>query len=234
MAGYFERIIGTIYRKYQEAGGFMISEHPDEETLACFLEDKLPQEERPGIEKHLVACSSCAEYVGAYLKMQGAIDKNVPPILLEKVRKMAINEDDNILLEILLKLKEKAIEIIRTSGDVLVGQELVPAPVLRSRRIKDFKEEVVIFKDLQSIRVEARLKNNNAASFDLTIAARDKQSQKLIGDLRVTLWKGKIELESYASDAASVVFRDIPPGVYSAQVTKGDEKIAVVEIKAEV
>jgi len=234
MTNYFEKIIGIIYRKWRGSGRFITGEHPDEEALACFLEDKLPYADRLLIEKHLVSCASCAEYVGIQLKMQaGLTKKEVPGLLLEKVKRLVIDEVGDGLFEIFLKLKEKAIEIIQTSGDVLVGQELIPAPVLRSRRIKDFREDVVILKDLQSIRVEARLKNNNAKSFDLTVSARDKQSQKLIRDLRVTLLKGGLELESYASEAAGVIFRDILPGVYTAEVTKAGEKVAVVEIKAE-
>ena len=233
MSDYFEKIIGVIYRQKRGSKSFISGEHPNEELLACFLEDKLPHADRLLIEKHLVSCTSCAEYAGIQLKMQAGLAKGVPGILLEKVKKLVIDEGREGLFEIFLKLKEKAIEIIQTSGDVLVGQEFVPAQVLRSRRIKDFREEVVILKDLQSIRVEARLKNNNAESFDLTVSAMDKQSQKLIRDLRVTLLKGGIELESYASEAASVIFRDILPGVYTAEVTKAGERVAVVEIKAE-
>lgn len=234
MVNYFEKIAGIIYRKYRGSGALITGEHPDEESLVCFLEDKLPRPDRQVIEEHLVSCASCAEYVGSQLKMQAGPAKEVPAALLEKVRKMLPSDAEEGFFEILLKLKEKAIEIIRTSGDVLVGQELVPAPVLRSRRIKDFREEVVILKDIQSIRVEARLKNNNARSFDLAIAVMDKQSQKLIRDLRVTLLKGEIELESYASESERVIFRDIPPGVYKAEVAKAGERVAVVEIKAEV
>jgi len=234
MPNYFEKIIGIIYRKWKGSGGLITGEHPDEEALACFLEDKLSRADRLLIEKHLVSCSSCAEYVGSQLKMQAGLAKEVPGILLEKVKRLVIDESRDGIFEIFLKLKEKAVEIIQTSGDVLVGQELVPAPVLRSRRIKDFREEVVILKDLQSIRVEARLKNNNARSFDLTVAARDKQSQKLVRNLRVTLLKAGIELESYASEGACVIFRDILPGVYTAEMTRAGEKIAIVEIKAEI
>ncbi|TAM40017.1 zf-HC2 domain-containing protein [bacterium] len=234
MPNYFEKIIGVIYRQKRGSGSFMTGEHPDEEALASFLEDKLPHKDRLLIEKHLVSCSSCAEYVGIQLKMESGLAKEVPGLLLQKVKRLVIDDNKDSLLEIFLKLKEKAIEIIQTSGDVLVGQEFISAPVLRSRRIKDFREEVVILKDLQSIRVEARLKNNNAKSFDLAVSARDKQSQELIRDLRVTLFKGGLELESYASEAASVIFRDILPGVYTAEVTKSGEKVAVVKIKAEI
>jgi hypothetical protein len=231
MPDYFEKITGIIYRAWKRSGRSKIQDHPNEEALACFVEDKLSRADKLFIEKHLVNCVSCAEYAGIRLKMQAGLVKEVPDILAEKIRKLVISEARPGLLEIFLRLKEKAIEIIQTSGDVLVGQELIPAPVLRSRQIKDFREEVTILKDLQKVRIEARLKNNNAKSFNLTVAVRDKESQKLIPDLRVTLLKGDLELESYASGCASVIFRDILPGVYTAEVTQAGEKVAVVEIE---
>ena len=230
MLNYFEKITKIIYREWKRSGRFMAKGHPNEEDLACFLEDKLAGADKLLIEKHLVNCDSCAEYMGVQLKMQPGLVKDLPDALLEKVRKLVISETKTGLFEIFLKLKEKAIEIIQTSGDVLVGQELIPAPVLRSRQIKDFGEEVTILKDLQKIRIEAKLKNNNAKSFNLTVSIRDKQSQKLIKDLRVALLKDNLELESYASDCASVVFKDILPGSYTVEVALKDEKIVVVEI----
>jgi len=231
MFNYFEKITRIIYREWKGSGRFMAQDHPNEEALACFLEDKLSGGDKSFIEKHLVSCNSCAEYVAVQLKMQPALAKEVPDILLERIRKLVISEANYSLFEIFLKLKEKAIEIIQTSGDVLVGQELIPAPVLRSRQIKDFSEEVVILKDFQKFRIEAKLKNNNAKSFNLTLLIRDKQSQKLIPDLRVTLLKDDFELESYASECASVTFCDILPGVYTIEVAAKGEKAAVVQIK---
>jgi len=231
MFNYFEKITKIIYREWKRSGRFIAQNHPNEEDLACFLEDKLATADKLLIEKHLINCDACAEYVGVQLKMQTGLVKDLPDALLAKVRKLVISETKSGLFEIFLKLKEKAIEIIQTSGDVLVGQELIPAPVLRSRQIKDFGEEVTILKDLQKIRIEAKLKNNNAKSFNLTVSIRDKESQKLIKDLRVALLKDNLELESYASDCASVTFKDILPGSYTVEVALKDEKIVVVEIK---
>jgi hypothetical protein len=75
------------------------------------------------------------------------LSKDVPVYLLERVRRLVLGGMD--ILEILLNLKERAWEIIQAGGDVLVGQELVPAPVLRSRQIDNFKDSLSIIKDLR-------------------------------------------------------------------------------------
>lgn len=232
MLNYFEKITKIIYREWKRSGRFITPGHPNEEDLACFLEDKLAKADKLLIEKHLINCNSCAEYAGIQLKMQTGLVKDLPDALAEKIRKLVISEAKAGLFEIFLKLKEKAIEIIRTSGDVLVGRELIPA-LVRSRQKKDFGEEVTILKDFQKIRIEAKLKNNNAKSFNLTVSIRDKESRKLVKDLRVALLKDNLELESYASDCASVIFKDILPGAYTVEAALKDEKIVVVEIKVE-
>ena len=234
MFDYFEKITKAIYQEWKASQQVKIQKHPDEEDLACFLDGKLTQPDKLLIEKHLVNCDLCAEYVGAHLLMRTEPGVSLPDKLLEKIKKLVIGENEAGLFEIWLKLKEKAIEIIQTSGDILVGQELIPAPVLRSRQIKDFKEEITILKDLQKIRVETKLKNNNAKSFNLEVSIKDKESQKLLKDLRIALLSDGLELESYVSDETTVIFKDIYPGVYTVEVTSSEKRIAIVAITVKV
>ena len=233
MYNYFEKITKLIYSEWKGMR-LKIQEHPDEEDLVCFLEGKLPQSAKLSMEKHLVNCAACAEYAGVHLLMHTGLVVNLPDKLSEKIRKLVIGEDDTGFFEILLKLKEKAIEIIQTSGDVLVGQELIPAPILRSRQIIDFKEEITILKDLRKIRVEIKLKNNNAKTFNLEVSIKDKENQKLLKDLRIALLRDGLELESYASDGTTVIFKDIYPGIYTVEVTTIEGKAAIVAITVKV
>lgn len=228
----FEKITRFVYRERKKAIRFAGKDHPSEEDLACFFDDKLPVEDKYIVLEHLLSCDICAEYLAVQLKIQPHLSLDLPKPLLEKVKNLVSQETGGILLEIFLKLKEKAMEIIQTSGDVLVGQELVPAPVLRSRKIDEFKEEVSILKDLQQIRVMAKIQNRDTKSFNLTISVNDKQSQKPGKNLRVTLIKDGIELESYITDSAgSSFFENIQPGNYSVEVSREDQKEAVIDLQ---
>ena len=144
------------------------------------------------------------------------------------------------LLEIFIKLKEKALEIIQTTGDVLFGQELVPAPVLRSRKINEFKEEVSILKDLGQLRILAKLQNKATRSFDLTITVKGRpdslgvsQSLKPDKNIRITLIKEGLELESYVNDSGSSFFENIAPGNYTVEVSRQGERMAVIDLKVQ-
>jgi hypothetical protein len=231
MLSYFEKITRIIYREWKGAGRLVNNEHPDEEDLACFLEDKLAQADKDLIQGHLLKCDMCAEYLSAQLKIEPHLSKDVPAPLIEKVRRLVGSAVKEGIFEIFLRLKEKAMEIIQTSGDVLVGQELIPAPVLRSRQIKEFKEEVTILKDLQGVRVLAKVESKSGKVFNLAITIKDKQDRKVSKDLRITLIKDEVELESYISDSGSSVFENILPGNYRVEVTQEAQMVAVIDLK---
>jgi hypothetical protein len=244
----FEKIVRLIYRQRKGFKKIASLEHPDEESLACFAEEKLKPQEMELIQKHLLSCDLCSEHLSTQLKIEAHVSQEVPAVLLDKIKKIVSSDVGENLFEIFIKLKEKALEIIQTSGDVLVGQELIPAPVLRGRQINEFKEEVNILKDLREIRVMAKIQNKNTNSFDLTITVKDKwprgyglasngQSHKPQGaglahqDLRVTLIKDKVELESYIIGSGSGLFENIPPGDYTVEVTQESRKVAVIDLK---
>jgi hypothetical protein len=231
MLDHFERIIRVIYRGWKDSGRLVNDEHPNEEALVDFFEDKLTQADKDLIQGHLLKCDICAEYLSTQLKIEPHLSKDVPATLLEKTRKFVGSDVKDNIFEIFLRLKEKTLEIIQTSGDVLVGQELVPAPVLRSRQINEFREEVSILKDLQEIRVLAKIESKNGKIFNLAINIKDKQGRQFNKALRITLTKDEVELESYISDSGSSVFENILPGNYVVELTQEARQIAVIDLK---
>ncbi len=228
-----DKFIKAVYKKWQKhrpADGV----HPDEEMLACFLEGKLSEQDSEILKGHLLKCSVCAENIAVGINLDPLESKELSLGLLEKAKSLVSSQGRVSFLEIFLKLKEKTLEILSTTGDVLVGQELILAPVLRSRKIKDFKDEVNILKDFDDIRVEVKIENKSGREFSLTVAAKEKTSQKLIKDLRVTLIKDDIELESYHADTGKVTFEHVLLGAYKVEVSSVEERLAaiILDIKA--
>jgi hypothetical protein len=223
-----EKLIKLVYKIWKAKAAQPQGPHPDEETLVCFLENKLSGQEYARIKAHLVSCDRCSEIVATQLKLNTIEIKELPQGLLTRVKELVRQEDKISVLEIYLKLKEKVLEILNTTGDVLVGQELVPAPILRSRKIKDFKDEVTILKDFKDIRVEVKIENKLGRSFSLMVVVKEKASQRIMKDLRVTLVKDDLELESYLTDSGKVTFEHVLLGKYTVEISTVESNLASI------
>ncbi len=225
-----EKLVGIVYKGWKSGQHKRDELHPDEEALACFLENRLPAKDLQRIRAHLLSCEACAQAFAMQVKLDGIEEKEVPQELTELAKNLLVKETGQPLLEIFLRVKVKALELINTTGDALVGQEFVPAPVLRSRSIKDFKDEITILKDFADFRVEAKIESKGARLFNLTIMVKQKQTQKVIKDLRVTLLQDDLELESYLTDSGSVIFEHVLLGRYRVDISTIENRLASVLI----
>ncbi|MCM8789781.1 MAG: hypothetical protein NC916_02005 [Candidatus Omnitrophica bacterium] len=228
MQSKLEKIITFVYKKWKADQPKQTENHLDEETIACLLEGRLSETEFSVLKEHLIACESCLDKLTLNLELEPKVKQNIPHDLLNRVKKLLSGRDEVPLLEVILRLKDKFLEIVNTTGDILVGQELMPAPVLRSRQIKNFKDEVTILKDFQDIRVEIKIENKTGESFSVTILARQKETQEIVKDLRIALIREDTELESYVTDSGSVTFDNVAIGKYSIAISTIDTKLAFI------
>ena len=228
MPGKLEQLIKVVYKKWKIDHRLADQLHPDEESWACFLEGRLPEEENERIKTHLISCEVCAEVFVTQVRLKPQPVKGLPKEILERVKDLVVSEDKLSVVEIVLMLKEKALEILSTTGDLLVGEEFVPAPVLRSRQIKEFKDEITILKDFKDIRVEVKIENKLGQAFDLIVFVKDKQTHRIIKDLRVTLLKDDLELESYLTTCDKVIFEHTLAGKYIVEISNIENKIASI------
>jgi len=138
--------------------------HPDEEEIACFLEGKLSEEEAERFRRHVACCDECAGLLaaGLFSYPPGYID--VPAHALDKAKAMV--SDSGLLqpMDIALRLVDFGLEVIKVSGDILFGQEFIPAAVLRSRNITQFKDEIVAVKDFPDARLEVKARAGQKCS----------------------------------------------------------------------
>lgn len=232
-----KRIEELVRLAYQNWKASLLSPgggHPDEEAMACFLEHKLSDEENNRIQEHILSCGPCAEALALQIELLDLPIEKVPQELIEKAKQLASAGGASELLEIFLKVKENALELIRSSGNVLVGQELIPLPVLRSRNLENFKDEIQILKEFPNAKVEVKIQSKGKDYFDVMVAAKERQSGKPVKDLRVTLMREATELESYVADSGKVTFEHVSLGRYNIELTSLEEKVAMVilDIKA--
>lgn len=222
-----EKFIKKLYRRWKKDQP-RPKEHPLEEDLACFLEGRLSTQESEQIQAHLVVCDLCMEIIATCLELESSPERPVPQVLRERLKGALGIVPKVALLEIYLKLKEKILEVVHTSGDVLVGQEFMPAPVLRSRRIKDFKDTITIMKSFPDVSVEVKVESKPQNFFSAIVVVKESQSLKVIKDLRVSLIRDNLELESYITDTGRAVFEQVMLGKYTIEISQPDQKVASV------
>jgi len=226
-----EKVIKIVYRRWKKDSPVLELKHPDENVLACYLDDKLSAQEKEAVKNHLIACDICARIVNMSLSIKDDPLELFPQEAMLDLGKLMELQRNN-LLEALLELKDRAWEIIQTNADVLMGQELIPASLLRSRQISKLKEEVALLKDFNRVRVEVRLHSQGAERFNLNVTVKDKFTQKIIPGLRITLFQDDLELESYASQTGSVVFENAACGKYRIEISSNDKLAAIsIEVK---
>ena len=225
-----EKLIREVYRKYKRT---LVSDaHPNEEMLVCFFEGRLSDDEAEGIKKHFLSCDSCAEAFATVTMLPENQEMEVPKGLLEKAKNIV--SLPGALFEIAVRIKDQAYELLHTTGDVLVGQELMPAPLLRSRNIKDFKDEIVILKDYNGIRVEVKIEKKADSFFSVSVFAKEIQTQRIVKDMRATLIKEDMELESYITDSGRIIFDHVMLGKYAIELAGAEDKITTINIEVNI
>ena len=124
MAEKLEDFIKKVYRRWKAGQVRLPAGHPGEEGLVCFAQGRLSLREAEAVKLHLVTCDSCSRQFATYQKLDLLPEKEleVPQDLTGWLRDLVDKNLGNPALEIFLRFKEKILELVSTTGDVLVGQ----------------------------------------------------------------------------------------------------------------
>jgi hypothetical protein len=225
-----EGVIKMIYRLYRNRHNQTNSPCPDEETLVCFSEGRLSKSESKKIQEHLISCRRCAETVSLFCQ-RFEEEKEVPEFLIKKAKNLVGQSHLSNILEVVLALKEKAMQILRATGDIILDNEIVPARVLRSRGKTDFPEEIRLIKEFKDIKITLYIQKRDKDKIRLNLNLVDKVSLQPLGDLRLALLKDAQELESYEAVSGNVIFDKVGLGRYAIQILRKDEKLGAIDLE---
>jgi len=203
--------------------------HPDEEKFVSFIDGLLSPAEEQKMKAHILSCPSCARLAHCHLVTQ-------PPALepsselLDKTRRLLAQRLGISTMELVVSVKDAFMRIISASGDVLVGQEFVPAAVFRARQGQAFRDEVTVLKDFADIRVELKAERKGAL-FAITVTVKDKNTQQSLPGMSIGLLRDGRELESYSPESGKAVFEQVTAGRYSIEIASPREKRATVFVE---
>jgi hypothetical protein len=230
MAFRIEEFIAMIYRNYRKRQIRNNLSCPREESLVSFLEGKTPQEEFNYIQEHLLVCDRCAEIFALFV-LEPKIIHSVPSEIIEKVKSLVPQNIQAHILELTLKIREKFLEILSTTGDIILGNEIIPLPVLRSRQIKDFGDELILVKEIGNIRINLNIEKREKELVKIIFTLTDKKTSLPLSDLRVVLLKDDTELESYVVESGQASFDKLGLGRFIFQILRGEEILGMIKLE---
>lgn len=222
-----EGSIRSVYRSWKQQH-LLNEDHPEEEIMAGFLERRLSDEEARSVKEHILHCERCSEIVSVSIGLGTCVLQQAPAELLTRAKGVPAFMRVSQLLEVVLRLRKKALEVMSCSGDLLVGQELIPAALLRSRSMNELQDEVTVLKDYEKVRIQVRIERQEPGACRVSLTVTCKQSHKCVRDIRITLMKENVELESYLAQNGSAVFEQVPPGEFVIEVSSLEEKLGAV------
>ena len=224
-----EKIIKMVYREFRQKQTNNNHDCPDEETIVCFCEGKLSKKDSQDFKKHILKCKRCARVVTLY-NIDIDPKQAVPAFLLDKAKDMLEGHSFN-LLEIVLSVKEKFIELISANGDVILGNEIIPMPVLRSRQIKELKEEFKVVKEFKDIRINVSIEKKDKPGVKIITLVSNKYTSVPIENLRISISKGEIELESHTAESGKAIFDNVSFGSYSLFIFQNSKSLGLIKIE---
>jgi hypothetical protein len=197
-----------------------------DETVADYLEGRLPEEERQAVEEHLSECDRCLEAVVSCtgLSRDGALDPHDP--VPEKVTEDAIQAlkalDRGPLLDRMSeKLRRKLSEMTGFAESLWPRYGLALAPVRGFRKVVT-EDLVLIRKAFSGFEAEIEIEKVKATHADVRVTVKVKGPD---GSVRVSLVKGEREVSSQLTDGATVLFEDIPFDHYQLVFSRDGARI---------
>lgn len=205
-----------------------------EEDIATIIEGEVQDSGKEQFSEHIASCKKCAYALKENLQLANAMANKpmlTPPEYVVKSAMDLLNpEVGQDILQIALNFKEKIIELIRTTGDILIGPEPVPVSVLRGSTKDTFPDEIKFVKTFDNLLAEVDIEKRNPSLCDIEIRLTEKDSKQKARDIRVTLAKNNREIESVLSQEGKAIFREVSADKYKIIMTKEDKKIGIVEL----
>ncbi|MFC1594107.1 hypothetical protein ACFL38_02145 [Candidatus Omnitrophota bacterium] len=210
------------------------SKCPGIETIACYVDGILSQKERESIEYHAEICQKCKEEIACQMEVATLQKKEglsfVPSFSTEGAKNLVHEEVGVNILELVVSFTDKAIEVVRTTGDILLGGQLQPAYALRGNKIEPASTQSIV-KIFDNIRVEVEVTRQKDEFNKIILITQDNQTKTPINDLRATLIQEDIELESYIMRNGKAIFESIRPGHYIMRISDVEKPLGIIALE---
>ena len=202
--------------------------HPDEETLACFIDGILPEQEQVYLKAHLLRCHRCAEKVAAQALLSESIGETAAemvPLSIDQVEKLKslLPVGADAAAEIVISWKMGVFRLLHYSEGFFL-QRYAATGLCRGEKVGVPVRDITLRKNFSGIGVEIKVAGLDEQRFSLCVFIRAKMKQGGLDGLRAALFiKGK-EIESRQFNKGCAVFSEVSAGDYLLEINAGSGK----------
>jgi hypothetical protein len=211
---------------------------PDSIILAAYLDGRLSTAERDLMEQHLSRCNVCLDEIVTAAERSDLLSRNprsVPTNLIQKAidldqaRNLPTRPETETTFDIVLRLLEGAVELVKNWGDWVQPLRL-PAPAVRGRPPTPRQSGVLLEKEIGRYKVELDIEPMKTMRCQIGIKLNEKDG-KTAEDVRVILSAGEHELGSYLTRQGCAIFDEISPGEYGLTVSDRRGSVGTIRLK---
>lgn len=232
-----EEIIKQAYKKLKERKIAPVGNCLSDEEMSCFIDNVLDKQEKGKFLAHIISCNKCAQNLKDHYSIIKAVkNKGVletPEQLVREIEDLVYGETRQNVLDIVLEFKEKAIQIIKTTGEIIqesLGPQPAPAYAFRAPQKETEGKEIRVSKEFNNLVVDVEIERQKPELANIIVRLTDKTSKKRATGFRVSLIKGDRELESSLIEEGKVKFEEIKLNDYKIYLMKDNKQIGVINI----
>lgn len=197
---------------------------PDEEELAVFLGGGSSNDIVKIIEAHLAECSFCLDdIVVAFKADESRESATVPQYLMRKVQALVDRREP--LFEVVAKLVQNTIELMKTSGRVVS----MPPPVVRGAAKPVLPNALQVEQEVGRFRIAVEIEVSEPEACQIVANVTENTGLPAEG-VRLSLNSDEREHASFLTRGGIVVFDRIAPGEYSIAVSESGAQIGKIKL----
>lgn len=187
---------------------------PDEESLAAFVEQKLPESEYGVLCAHLLACETCRDMATVALGETPA-GVRVPVEVMRRVIELFPAEKS--AWEVVVRFASDFVEVLKNSG--ARTQYFAPAAAGARSGSVSKANLVACSRNVSGIDTELEIERLDGEMGELKVNFREGGGIPS-PPVRVTLKKDGKELASYLAAKGAAVFERVPLGMYNISISR--------------
>lgn len=207
----------------------------NEEQLACYVDGKYPEDEYEGYTKHIMSCGACSETILDYGKALLSEDHaEMPPQMLIK-NAQGLVEDTRLsdALDVIISIKNAALDLIKTTGEVILGNSLASMPAMRNEDKGKQSQNIRLVKKISNYCVDIEIQKKKADTTSIVVRMSEEETNIKADKFRVSLNKKGRELESLMSENGKVQFEEVKIGGYQFVIEIDGKKIGKINLSLE-